>query len=346
MLVKPEAPNLYGVKRVAYTPYETLTQWVSDFEAYFVANLGQKRRLIQLNNWIGYRILGDLQSDNVLVGKHGWLFLKQNFGWESMRSEAPLTEHDARAWRRSLEEGQKWLARRKIPFLFVIVPAKETIYPELLPASAPHARAVSRLDEMLELLQGTRVNYLELRTPLREARNAEQLYDTVDSHWNGRGATIGAELVMKRVAELLGRPAAFAELDSELHPRPSWADMPMILSLDDVVTAPSVELVPRHPRARRVEPPESIRRELTRKEATRMIFEVPDDTLPKALILRDSFSEGFMPTLSEKFRRTAWLWTHDFDLRMVATEEPDIVIWEMTERFLSGSPPPLRTPRR
>lgn len=344
MLLNPEPPKLFGVKPVAYEPAKTLAQWPANFEEYFVANLGQKRRMIQVNNWIGYRLLGDLQSDNVLVGKHGWLFLKQNFGWESMRSEQPLTKKGALGWRRALQGAERQLAKRNIAFLFVIVPSKETIYPELLPESAPRARDTSRLDEVLPVLQDSGVHYLELRTPLLSGRRAAQLYDSIDSHWNGNGARIGAQLILQKAAELLKRPASFAELDAHLSPRPSWADMPLILSLDGVITVPSVELVPNRHRARRVEPPESVR-EPTRKQQTKMVYEVDDKTLPKALILRDSFAEGFMPIFSEKFRRTVWLWTHELDLRLVEQERPDIVIVEMTERFLSDAPPKLLLPR-
>jgi hypothetical protein len=295
--------------------------------------------MVQLNNWLGYRALGDLQSDNVLVGKHGWLYLKQNFGWESMRSEEPLSKKHAAAWRRVLQGAERQLAKRKIPFLFVVVPSKETIYPEHLPKSAARARDTSRLDELLAVMKDSGIEYLELRTALRAGRERAQLYDSIDSHWNGNGARIGAQLILQKVAQQLNRPG-FAEIDARLAPRPSWADMPLILSLDDVITVPSVELVPNHQRARRVEPPESVK-EPTRKQQTKMVYEVDDETLPKALILRDSFAEGFMPVLNEKFRRTVWLWTHEIDLRLVEREEPDIVIVEMTERFFSDAPPKL-----
>lgn len=344
MLLQPEAPKMYGVKPVDYKPYKTLTQWSADFEEYFVANFGQKRRMIQLNNWVGYRVLGDLQSDNVLVGKRDWLYLKQNFGWESMRSEKPLTRKEATSWRRVLQGAERYLAERDIRFLFVVVPSKETIYPEFLPKSAPRARDTSRLDEVLAVMKDSGVPFLELRTPLLAGRERAQLYDSIDSHWNGHGARIGAELILQKAAELLQRPPSFADLDAHISPRPSWADMPLILSLDGLVTVPSVELVPNRRRARRLEPPESVR-EPTRKQQNKMVYEVDDETLPKALILRDSFAEGFMPVFSEKFRRTVWLWTHDLDLRLVERERPDIVIVEMTERFFSDEPPKLQARR-
>ena len=344
MLIRPEVPKLYGVKPVSFPHFKSWEKWPTDFEEYFAANLGHKRRLIQLNNLVGYRVIGDLQNDSVLVGTHDWLYLKQNFGWESMRSEEPLSTRDAATWRRDLQGAQSFLAKHQVAFLWVIVPSKETIYPEFLPKSAPRARAISRLDEMLGVFASTGVDYLELRTPLLEGRKHAQLYDSIDSHWNGNGVRIGADLMMKRVTTLLNRPDSYADLDSSLKPRPSWADLPLLVSLDDVIGQPSVELVPNRPRARRLEPPESVK-EPTRKQQNRMVFEVDDASLPTALILRDSFSEGCMPTLTEKFRRSVWIWTHEIDLRLVPQEQPDIVIVEMTERFMSDTPPKLMLPR-
>lgn len=344
MLLRKEPLKIYGVKTVPLPELTSVTQWPADFDAYFAANLGAKRELLQLHNWVGYRLVGDLQSDNVLVGKNGWLYLKQNLGWESFRSEQPLSRKEARAWLRALRGARDFLAEHDAQFLFIIVPSKETIYPEHLPWSAPRARDQTRLDEMLEVFAASGVPYLDLRAPLLEGRKHAQLYDRIDSHWNGHGARIGAELTLERARALLKQPPSWAALDSRLSPRSSWADIPLILALDGRVTEPSVELVPNQTRAERIEPPASVL-EPTRKQQTKMVYKVDDASLPRALILRDSFAEGFMPTLSEKFRRTTWLWTHDLDLRLVEREKPDIVIVEMTERFLSGSPPKLLTRR-
>jgi hypothetical protein len=346
MLVRPETPYFYGVKPVAYPAFEASMSWPGEFEQFFTANLGYKQRLVQLHNLLGYRVLGDLQGDSVLVGRQGWLFLRQDLGWQAFRSEVPLADDGADLWRRSLKGAQSWLAKREIPFLYVIVPNKDTIYPDFLPGSATRARATTRLDEMLALLREAGIEHLELRSALLEERKRAQVYDRIDSHWNGLGARAGAELIMKRAAELLHRPPEFAELNARVVDQKSWADLALLLSLDKCITEPSKALVPREPRARRVEPPEDVA-EPNRKQQARMVYEVPDDSLPTALIIRDSFSEGLAPVLAEKFRRSVWLWTHKLDLSQVTREKPDIVIVETAERFLSGTPPRLITgPRR
>jgi alginate O-acetyltransferase complex protein AlgJ len=303
-------------------------------------NLGRKQQLIELHNELGYHVIHDLQSDNVLVGRKGWLFLKQDLGWASFRSELPPEEAELRKWRKALAGAQAFLGARGIPLVYVIVPSKESIYPELLPPGAVRARGTTRLDEMLPVLESAHVDYIDLRPELRNAKPAAQIYAKIDSHWNGAGARVGASRILSHVAEVLQRPASFADLDSHLVPRASDGDLALILALQDLETEPSVALVPNQPRAHRIEPPESVL-EPTRKHMSRMVWEVPDETLPKALILRDSFAEAFMPTLSEKFRRTTWVWTHELDLQLVNRERPDIVIVELTERFFSGTPPRL-----
>jgi hypothetical protein len=227
----------------------------------------------------------------------------------------------------------------------VIVPSKETVYPDFLPWSATRARSTTRFDEMLSLLNSAGVAYLDLRPLLLEGRRSAQIYDSVDSHWNGRGALLGTRAILDRTGTILKQPQSFFEPNAHLTHRDSEADLLLILSLDDRVKVPSVALVPNRKRAVRLEPPESVLK-TTRKQHNKMVFEVPDESLPKALILRDSFAEMLMPTVVEKFRRSVWVWTHELDLRLVDRERPDIVIVETTERFLYDKPPRLLTRRR
>lgn len=346
MLVRPETLTMYGVKPVPYPRFDLSTRWLAAFDEWFTANLGWRRSLIQLHNLLGYRVLRDLQSDSVLVGRDDWLFLRQDAGWKAFRSEEPLSAREAAGFRRSFSDARRWLAKRKIPFLFVVVPSKETIYPEYLPASATRARDVTLLDEVLRELSAAKIDYIDLREPLLAAKQDDTLlYDPMDSHWNGNGARIGASLMMKRAAELLERGPDYAELNAKLVPEQHEPDLALLLSLEDRLSERSIALLPREPRARRIEPSEEFV-SLTRWQMNRVVFEAPDESLPTALILRDSFGEALMPVLSQKFRRSVWIWTHNIDLGLIEREKPDIVIMELTERFLCNRPPRVVTRQR
>ena len=63
-------------------------------------------------------------------------------------------------------------------------------------------------------------------------------------------------------------------------------------------------------------------------------FIMNNSKLPKLLMLRDSFGNALIPSLSERFSRSVFLWTHSIDRAVVEQEKPDIIILEIVERNL------------
>lgn len=344
LLIGPQPQQLSGVSEVTCPPFEPSLEWLRAAEQCFVANFGRKRQLVQLHNWLGYFVIGDLQSDSVLAGRDGWLFLKQSFGWESFRSEHPLAEAEREGWARSLRVAQRELAQRQIPLLYVIVPSKESVHPEYLPSGVRPARSVSRADEMLPQLRAAGIEPLDLRAPLREAAATGALYDKLDSHWNGRGGDIAARLILEHLTALLARPPEYAVPTWHLAQRPSPNDLGSLLALDEYLSESSTELLPNAPRAVQREPRPGA--PAPKKRIRRHVFEVDDPSLPRALILRDSFGTLLMPPLAEKFRRSVWLWTRDFDFRVLDEEQPDVVLYQITERMFQREPPQVLLPRK
>jgi len=94
-----------------------------------------------------------------------------------------------------------------------------------------------------------------------------------------------------------------------------------------------LRLVPRRQRrARVVDPPGT----LPTAEVGRLVTEVPDPSLPRAVIFRDSFASRLVPFLSEHFSRAVYVWQNDFDANVVIAEHPDVVIQEIVGRHLYG----------
>jgi alginate O-acetyltransferase complex protein AlgJ len=344
LLIWRQPQQLPKVAEVTCPPFQPTLEWLAAAEKYFIANFGLKRRLVQLHNIIGYRVVGDLQSNSVLAGRDGWLFLKQSFGWQSFRAEKPLSVAERQGWEAPLRAARRELARRQIPFLYVIAPSKETVHPEHLPASATRARSVTRLDEMLPLLSELGIDHLDLRSPLRDAAPAGALYDKLDSHWNGRGGEIATRLILERTAALLGLPPGYAAPSWHVAQRRSPNDLGALLALDEYLVEDSNEVLPNERRAVRLEPPEAKTLSISDRPK-RLVFQVADPSLPKALIVRDSFGTMLVPPLAEKFRRSVWLWTRDLDFRLLDKEKPDIVIYEITERLFHDDPPKALLPR-
>jgi len=63
--------------------------------------------------------------------------------------------------------------------------------------------------------------------------------------------------------------------------------------------------------------------------------EVDDPALPRAFCLRDSFMQMPYMYFGENFRRIRYQWETGFPVALIKKENPDIVIQEVTERFLA-----------
>jgi hypothetical protein len=62
--------------------------------------------------------------------------------------------------------------------------------------------------------------------------------------------------------------------------------------------------------------------------------QIDDASLPRALVLRDSFSTYLTAPLSEHFRFCEYQWTNDFHPQEILEEKPDVLIDEIAERHL------------
>jgi hypothetical protein len=71
-------------------------------------------------------------------------------------------------------------------------------------------------------------------------------------------------------------------------------------------------------------------------------FEKDDDSLPKAVIFKDSFGGvpggnfGNVEFLAEDFSRSVFFSTSAVDFAVIDTEKPDVVILQVAEYLLSG----------
>jgi hypothetical protein len=61
---------------------------------------------------------------------------------------------------------------------------------------------------------------------------------------------------------------------------------------------------------------------------------IDDASLPRGLVLRDSFTTYLTAPLSEHFRFCEYQWTNDFHPQEILEEKPDVLIDEIAERHL------------
>ena len=207
--------------------------YLKEYEAYYNDHFSFRTRLVYLNNLLTYKIFHASASDDVIIGKQGWLFLgninKYFDEIDYYRNLKPFTVEELRYWQILLEERRDWLKRRGIHYLFTIAPNKSTIYPELMPDSIRKVNSQSRQDQLIEHLKKySTLSILDLRPALLEAKKIRPTFHQTDTHWNDWGGYVAYSEIIKHLKQYFNfiRPRPlnnFQDQANKVHERRSGA---------------------------------------------------------------------------------------------------------------------------
>jgi len=312
---------MFATRKFAALPNirEAGWQFPQQFAAYYGENFGLRASLLRFHAVVMYRLFGLSPSDKVLFGKDGWLYYADDSSLEDYRSREPYNTEQMDEWRQVLETRQAWLAKRGIKMITVFACDKYVIYPEYMPAGYRRKDAPYRVDELVAYLKQSKLTIVPLHEPLI-AGKSDRIYHRTDTHWNDRGAFIGyREILSAMNLKALDYKPVEKTTDG-------W-DLARMMGLSDIIHEEDRQLT-------------SLRRakvvEIDRPDPTwnvgRVALEIDDPALPKLVMFRDSFGSALVPFLAEHFRRSLFLWQHDFDPAIIEKEKPDFVVWEITSR--------------
>jgi alginate O-acetyltransferase complex protein AlgJ len=344
----PLAANLSGVdgadpgaENRALAPFPPLDRSWSSI-AGFPANLG-----LWFDDHFGFRstlirwygasrlfVFGVSPSAAVVKGRDGWFFYGDDMGLEDYANVEPMTPEAVANWREAVVRARDWLHSRGIAYVFAVAPDKHAIYGETMPSTLVRLGEVSRSDQLFTALQDTGLA-VDVRPWLFEAKARERIYHRTDTHWNNRGALVAYQQIIGAVrARVPATPPAWTREEFEPVERVVEAlDLAAMMGLKRVLRETDLALVPRRARRARVIEPAGA---APTAEQGRLVTEVDDPSLPRAVIFRDSFVSSLVPFLSEHFSRAVYLWQNDFDPNAVLAERPDVVIQEIVGRHLYG----------
>jgi alginate O-acetyltransferase complex protein AlgJ len=322
------------------------------FTAWFEDHFAFRSTLVRWDSEARYFGLGVSPSSGVVKGSDGWLYYGDDWGMDDYTRETILAPKDVLDWRESIVRSQDWLRQRHIAFVFTIAPDKHMVYPEALPAAIRPVGQTYAMDQLFESLQGTDVATVDVRPALLSAKSRERLYEKTDTHWNERGAFVAyRELIHAIRAQTPSVPPAWERDDfAAVEYETDAMDLAGMIGLKDVLRETRLRLLPKRPRrARVIEPPG----ELASANVGRLVTEIADPSLPRAVVFRDSFGSRLAPFVAEHFRRTVFLWQNNFDTKVIEEEHPDVVVQEIVGRHLlyitpysnASTQPSLAVPR-
>lgn len=302
--------------------------------AAFDGQFAFRGRLVTAQAWLRARLFGVSPLPTVWRGRDGWWFYADDGAVEDATNASPLTPAELEEWQVALQHTRDWLAARGTAYVFVIAPDKPAIYPEMLPPALHPRPGPTRVDQLVAHLRAhTTVPVVDLRPPLLAAKASARLYHRTDSHWNDIGAAVAYRAILDAVHGQMPRvmpPTRPEAFDTVTRDEPGW-DLADLLGLQGTIRETAHVLVPRQPRRAVVVEPSPNPRGFG---VPRLVAEVDDAKLPRAVFYRDSFGSALVPFLAEHFQRMAVLWEYDVVPATIREERPDVVIQEWAGRRL------------
>ena len=346
-----------------------LKEYPQKAEAWFNDHFGLRNSLVLEHSLVALKVFGVSSSNDVAIGRDGWLFYAADRILESRRGVLPFTEEELRGWQSRLEERRDWLASQGIRYVFMIAPEKSSLYAEYLPdALAPafadlsaeassfadlsaealakeeasagqdaRGKSATRLDQLLAWMRArSTVEMLDLRESLRAAKADVRIWHRTDTHWNDEGAFAAFQQIE---AWLQSKFPAVRPLDRAEFDRKAvvglGGDLAGMLALMSRIPEERIVLTPRTPSpVRPAELTEAMNKRAWIPTRGPSVYECAEGEVPRGVILRDSFFQQVQPFLARHFQRSAFVWWA-FPPDVIADEKPDVVIEEMVERVLS-----------
>ena len=302
-------------------------------DAYFNDRFGFRERLVHLNADLKYKALNDSGNDRAIIGKNGWLYYifkpdGDNFS-DFMKSNL-VDDATIIKFANQIKYRGEWCKKNNITFIFIIAPNKHNVYPEYYPIERPSG--ITRTDQFLNYLDKHRIEYLYPRDLLISKKNKDTLlYYKTGTHWNTMGAYYAYNLILEDLHKKLPK-TKFPDLEYEVNVNTDsgGGDITPMLGLESVANNTGFQYKPKGKNW--TDFYSYIKNEGGFRAFT---TEGKDKSLPYAIIFRDSFFSALKPFTSTLFSKADYRWKmfDDTDKDYILANKPNIIIWEVVERY-------------
>lgn len=311
-----------------------------EMEVYFNDHFALRSLFIGWNDYIRVKYLKLSPISSIVVGKADWLYYASDRSMEDYQELVRYSDAELQAIRVKLEERTRLLRQQGTDFLLMIVPDKQTVYPEYLPDTVRKAGRGegTRTDQLVRYLKETEadVRVLDTRQTLLSRKADRYLYYKADSHWNQYGALLAYRELIKELAR--SHPSLqVPSLDDYTITVEESPDSPFSKDIASLLGLAS-EFPDDFVRVKRKVPAQATKALVTSKLFPRqdvlLARETGNAALPRLVMFRDSFGTALVPLVAESFNRSLFVWSNGFHMGIVQEERPDIVVYEVVERLL------------
>jgi alginate O-acetyltransferase complex protein AlgJ len=317
--------------------------YLNKYRKYYEDNFNFRDSLIYGSNLINMTLFNESFVNRVLIGRDKWLFLARESGYSMIdyyRNTREFSTGELTLWAKRLRQRQNWAAAHGCTYIFMIAPAKTSIYPEMVPGSIRKYRKRSRFDQLVDFLSKENdLNFVDLRAPLMRLKRRWRIYRRTDTHWNDIGAYAAYQEIMNRIKAIYPRATRASMDEFRILPEHGrGGDLAAMLSLEtSLFTDEVIYLRPKNNRVARMEDQSLISEGFELRE-----YVNPKGELPPLLFVHDSFGLFLHHYLAEHFSKMYCIQDKNltFYSHFIKEKKVKIIIDEMAERFLLYKQPP------
>ncbi len=310
------------------------------YENYFTDHFILRQEALSVHSSIlFYSFRRSPVPDRVDIGKNEWLF---NGGEDKLiyQGKMDLTSDEIRTIAQKLHDRALYYRSKGIHFYVCFPPMTQEIYPEYLPNNYYRSPTGTQTDRVIAAINADPViPFIDLKSALLNSKKFGQLYRNTDNHWNILGAYFAYSAIIERMKKdfPMIKPLSLSDITFNRQTR-NGGTLANIIGVADVLKEQDLTPVIRNAKARPgskagYPPPYWF----SYKDEYEVEWEIPDQSMPKLFVIRDSFFSLPMLYLRENFRKTtviwdAWMFRPNYTL--VEQEKPDIVLLMVVEPLI------------
>ena len=309
------------------------TDVLNDTSDYFNDHFANRQELITANAKLEAALFGESASEDVVLGKNGWLYYASTL--DDYLGQDLLSDREIWSAAHCLALIEEYANDRGASFLFTVAPNKNTLYPENMPDRYLRSEAPGNAERLSEALRGAGVEYADLEAAI--GAEDDVLYQRLDSHWNNLGAALAHDVILDTLGSNATRfyaPDQFtaaqdhdADLYQMLYPAGSERDIQFYPVWDYRFTYDSP----------------------IRSAEDQMIHTSCAGEDGKLLMFRDSFGNTLHTFMAESYGAACFSRAMPYDLSLLESEGADTLVIEIVERnieWLAQRAPILPAPVR
>ena len=314
---------------------------VSEAKAWLEDHIGFRNEFIHLASGIKFHVFHQSPSEQVHIGKDGWYYYTLDENLKIATGEYSLTEETLERILEFHLAIRDKLTEKGIEYVIVLPTSKVSIYPEYLRYGDGKLR-ITPVDIVADYLEAhSDLRVVRLREILLETKNTEQVYFKTDTHWTQAGAYAAYREIIQRMTQW-GLCSA-APVEAELVPSEYTGEFGDMMG---------VELLPEPTKVVQFERKAIQDGSSPRADLFHAILDAEEIRTPsyyyenssvdeaRVMLYGDSMFGGWNMTqlMAENFSEFCYVWDRNIRESLLDAMEPDIVIYELTERYLNIFP--------